>query len=221
MAMDFDTFIIRSLNHGVDYDGVAGVQCVDLIMNYLDKVFDLKGVIYADAHHYYNNFNNYPVLTKNFTRIKNTPEFIPQRGDICIFNKSPSMPFGHICIATGKGNLNIFQSYDQNFGRKECYIVTHNYNGFLGVLRYKGNKNNKTKYLDTTGVKSGDDNFSAYIIKRLLSQIPLCKNKMDKNGKVGKGTIKNINALLKAKGYSQNGIAGKNFVEILIKELKK
>lgn len=213
--MTVDQFIKKSLNSGIDYDGVAGVQCVDLIMNYLDNVYNLKGVIYADAHHYYNNFNNYSVLKNNFERIKNTPEFIPIKGDICVFNKSSTLPWGHICIATGKGTTKYFESIDQNYGGKECRKVNHNYNGFLGVLRFK-----KSKCLDVIGISEGDSGLAVYAIKRMMSKIPTAKNKMDENGIAGKGTISNINAILKEHGYIQNGIAGENFIKLILKELE-
>ena len=40
--MTFDQFISKHLGKAMDYDGVSGVQCVDLIKYYLDEVFGIK-----------------------------------------------------------------------------------------------------------------------------------------------------------------------------------
>lgn len=44
---------------------------------------------------------------------------------------------------------------------------------------------------------------------------------MDKNGTYGKGTAKAVNTLLKKWGYSENGIAGVNFIKKLSDEITK
>ena len=40
--MNFDEFINTYNGKLIDYDGVSGVQCVDLAKMYLDKVFGIK-----------------------------------------------------------------------------------------------------------------------------------------------------------------------------------
>lgn len=40
--MTFDQFIKKHLGKAMDYDGVSGVQCVDLAKYYLDEVFGIK-----------------------------------------------------------------------------------------------------------------------------------------------------------------------------------
>lgn len=40
--MNYQEFINEYLGKSIDYDGVAGVQCVDLAKMYLDKVFGIK-----------------------------------------------------------------------------------------------------------------------------------------------------------------------------------
>ena len=140
--MNLDEFVKNHLGKATDYDGGYSVQCVDLIKLYLDKVFGIKAGAWGNAKDYYENFNNLP-LKNSFDRISNTPDFVPQRGDICVFGTDLGK-YGHICIATGKGDTSSFTSWDQNWGSKEMKEVTHNYNGFLGVLRYK-NKEDVSK----------------------------------------------------------------------------
>ena len=76
--MNYQEFINEYNGKSFDYDGVSGVQCVDLIKMYLDKVFEIKTSSWGNAKDYYENFNNLPI--KNyFTRIANTQDLIPQK----------------------------------------------------------------------------------------------------------------------------------------------
>lgn len=146
--MNLDEFVSKYLGKATDYDGGMGTQCVDLIKLYLDKVFNIKIGAIGNAEAYYRRYDEVPLLKNNFDRIANTPNFVPQRGDICIFGTALGK-YGHICIATGKGDTSSFTSWDQNWGSKEMKVVRHNYNGFEGVLRYKnkedGQENEQTE----------------------------------------------------------------------------
>ena len=144
-------FVKKYNGKAKDYDGVAGVQCVDLIKYYLKEVFGLNPGAWGDAHCYYDNFNNISALKNNFTRIANTPSFVPQKGDIVVWAPSLNGGWGHIAIATGEGNTTYFYSYDQNWtGRHDaCAKIKHNYNHVCGVLRPK----DQTK---VTGVKKAE-----------------------------------------------------------------
>lgn len=137
--MGFDEFVKAYMGKSIDYDGVSGVQCVDLVKVYMNKVFGLKPGAWGNAKDYYENFNNISALKNNFTRIANTPEFVPQKGDICVWGKnvSSSHNYGHIAIATGEGNTKELYTYDQNWNGKAMKKVKHNYVAFLGVLRPK------------------------------------------------------------------------------------
>lgn len=141
--MNLDELVKAYLGKATDYDGGMGIQCVDLIKLYLDKVFNIKIGAIGNAEAYYRRYDEVPLLRDNFERIPNTADFVPQKGDICVFGTKLSK-YGHICIATGKGDPSSFTSWDQNWGSKEMKEITHNYNGFLGVLRYK-NKEDVSK----------------------------------------------------------------------------
>lgn len=138
--MTYTEFINKHKGKGVDYDGTAGVQCVDLAKCYMHEVFGMNPGTWGDAHCYFDNFNNIPALKANFTRIANTPSFVPQKGDIMVWASSLSKGgWGHIAICTGEGNTTYFYSYDQNWTGKHdaCTRIKHNYNHVLGVLRPK------------------------------------------------------------------------------------
>ena len=137
---NFDSFIKAHLGKAMDYDGVAGAQCVDLAKYYLDEIFDIKPGAWGDAHCYYDNFNSIAPLKQNFTRIANTPNFVPKKGDIAVWKSSLSSGgWGHIAICSGEGDTKYFYSYDQNWtgNHDACKKIKHDYNSFAGVLRPK------------------------------------------------------------------------------------
>lgn len=136
--MTFDEFVREYNGKAVDYDGGYGVQCVDLIKLYADKVFNLKFGKFGDAHAYYDNFENIKTLRDNFDKIPNTPKFVPQKGDIIVWNKNRGGGCGHIAICNGIGTTGYFCSYDQNWnGKKAMQLVKHSYSNVYGVLRPK------------------------------------------------------------------------------------
>lgn len=140
--MIFDEFVKNYNGKATDYDGGYGVQCVDLIKLYADKVLGLKFGAFGDAHAYYDNFNNIEMLKQNFERITNTPEFIPQKGDIMVWNKNRGGGCGHVAICNGVGTTSYFCSYDQNWnGTKAMQLVKHTYSNVYGVIRPKNQSN--------------------------------------------------------------------------------
>ena len=76
--MNYQEFINEYNGKSFDYDSISGVQCVDLIKMYLDKVFEIKPSSCGNAKDYYENFNNLPIRNY-FARIANTPDLIPQK----------------------------------------------------------------------------------------------------------------------------------------------
>ena len=135
--MNYNEFVNAYLGKATDYDGGYGVQCVDLIKLYLDKVFNLKIGAIGNAHVYYDNYNKVDILKNNFTRIANTPDFIPNKGDIVVWSTAQGNGCGHVAIATGKGTKTYFYSYDQNWDGKAMKKIYHTYTNVLGVLRPK------------------------------------------------------------------------------------
>lgn len=137
--MNYNEFIATYNGKGTDYDGGYGVQCVDFIKLYLDKVFGIKPGAWGDAKYYWINFNKHPELVANFTRIANTPSFVPKKGDIMVWkgSLSGSDGCGHVAVCDGVGNTSYFYSYDQNWQGKAAKRVKHNYNSVYGVLRPK------------------------------------------------------------------------------------
>lgn len=132
----FQEFKDNVIGKSLDYDGLYGYQCVDLVKVYLDWCFGIKPGAWGNAKDYWNNLNR-PGMAEHFYRVQNTPDLIVQKGDIVVWGAMPGNPYGHIAIGLGEGDVNGFQSLDQNWGTSYVKQVGHNFNNVLGVLRLK------------------------------------------------------------------------------------
>lgn len=141
--MTFDKWVDKYLGTKTDYDSVSGVQCVDLIKLYLDKVFGIKAGAWGNAKEYWTSFSKRQALVDAFTKISNTADFVPLKGDIVVWSGeiSSSNDYGHIAVATGEGDTSYFYSYDQNWSAKEMTKTRHSYTAVYGVLRAKDRSN--------------------------------------------------------------------------------
>lgn len=145
--MTFNKWVKENLGKGIDYDGTYGVQCVDLAKHYIKNVLGVTPQSIGNAIEYYNKRKTSEYLIKNFKWIDNTAEFIPKKGDLCVFTSKSGN--GHISVATGEGTTSYFYSYDQNFPKAKHEPMTkikHSYTSFLGVLRPKKKKSTSLKY---------------------------------------------------------------------------
>lgn len=122
----------------IDFDGFYGAQCMDLANQYIKEVDGRTGweIARATAYQVWSEFDR---ITANqyYTKIVNTPDAVPQAGDLVIWNTTVGTA-GHIAVATGQGNTSTFTSFDQNWpGGSACHYQSHNYNGVVGWLRLK------------------------------------------------------------------------------------
>lgn len=139
--MTYDEFEKKYIGKAVDYDGVAGVQCVDLVDQYLDNCFGITGIWCDGAEDLYNNYETYPALVKAFDRVPNTRDLVIQKGDIVIWGGGS---WGHTGIGNGEGDKDWFVTLEENtLGQHEpTQLVKHRFdndiaNPCLGVLRPK------------------------------------------------------------------------------------
>ena len=107
--MTYDEFIKKHNGVAVNYDGAAGKQCVDLATAYFNEVFGsgIKNFWY-DAHHFWDLFDKNTWLKANFTKVKNTPSFVPKKGDVAIWSGTLNGGWGHIAICTVRATRVIF-----------------------------------------------------------------------------------------------------------------
>lgn len=136
--MTLNDFINKYRGKGIDFDGYYGDQCVDLINQYCVEVLDTKNPMRvlpgASAIEIYNNYNG-----SEFEKIANTPDNVPQPGDIVFWNANSAVtgPAGHTAIFIS-GDQNKFTSLDQNYPTGTLtHEQTHDYTGVVGWLRLK------------------------------------------------------------------------------------
>ena len=231
--MTFNDFQKKYIGKAVDYDKVAGVQCVDLVDQYLKEVFGITGVYVCGAKELYNRFTAFPALVQAFVRVANTRELVIQKGDIIVWGGGT---WGHTGLGTGNGNKDWFESLEENtLGRHEpTQLVKHYFNNrtgvdccapVLGVLRPKDQSKvlGTLPTLDSKGMKEGDKNLGVYELKSMLSLAEAKKiisTHITVDEGFGEGTEKVVDELLKKWGYKQNGIAGEGFVKKLTSLLK-
>lgn len=132
--MTVDEFVNKYNGKKIDFDNFYGGQCVDLYRQYVAEVFGFPqspGVggateIWDTASPQYYDF------------IKNTPDGIPTKGDIVIWNRRVGGGFGHVAVFL-EGNTDQFVSFDQNWrALNVCERTTHNYTNVIGWLHPKG-----------------------------------------------------------------------------------
>lgn len=133
MADNTQIFFDEVKGKFIDFDGVYGAQCKDLVQKYVTECRALPPLPKGDAWEMYDKAPN-----KIYTKILNTPKAIPKKGDIIIWKKVPLyLPYGHIAIFN-EGNVNRFSSMDQNWPTKSpCHIQQHNYRFIKGWIRPK------------------------------------------------------------------------------------
>lgn len=133
--MTFNEFYQGVNGKSLDYDGLYGYQCVDLVKVYLDWMFDIKPGAWGNAKDYWNNLNK-ANMNNYFYKVPNTRDLVVQRGDIVVWGAMSGNPYGHVAIGLS-GDINHFTSLDQNWGSNYVREIYHNYDGVLGVLRVK------------------------------------------------------------------------------------
>lgn len=140
VAEKLDQLIAQNLGKPVEREDPSNLdQCFDWAFAYVDAL----GIPRSAIRHLLASqiWTDATVLTKQyFELIPNTPDFVPQKGDMPVFGTEIGKA-GHVCLATGLGDTNKFQSADENWnGHLYVEYVWHTYGGnqgLLGVLRPK------------------------------------------------------------------------------------
>ena len=141
--MTHSEFFKRYKGKKIDWDSQYGVQCVDLIDQYIVDVIGLKIGFYGNAKLWWQSRNSSDWLKKNFYFI--TPEFKAyetRRGDIGV---RVSGTYGHVFVIDSVNENGNFSYYDQN-GTGTGDAVTlrtkpYNSNYITGILRPKNQSN--------------------------------------------------------------------------------
>lgn len=134
--MTLNDFVIKYNGRYIDFDGSFGNQCTDLYRQYCKECLQVpQSPPVIGAADIWINY-----LEDKFDAIPNTTEAIPQEGDIIIWGRKDSLPYGHVAICIGTdNNVNYFYSFDQNWPTgSPCHVQKHLYPNVLGWLRLKG-----------------------------------------------------------------------------------
>lgn len=132
-----NSFVKKYLGKQVEYHSyspAAKYQCVDLANQFIVEVLKLDPVIGTDAKNFPSKIN-----TNQFEVLKNTPDFIPTEGDICIWNGRVGGGAGHIAVVRDNAaTVKTFNSLDQNWS-KPLFVTleTHKYSNVTHFLRAK------------------------------------------------------------------------------------
>lgn len=113
-------------------------ECVGLVAVWVDALG--LSHIWGHAMDLFSNADE-----KYFEKILNTPEAIPQERDIVVWGKAFNGTFGHTGIATGTGDTNSFECFEQNdpLG-SNCHLKTYKYTSVIGWLRPSLSQNSST-----------------------------------------------------------------------------
>ncbi len=108
--MTFEQWRDEFLGKGIDFDGKYSFQCVDVYRSYVARVLGFPqspGV--AGAADIWTTY-----LPSYFTRVSNSPQAVPGKGDICIWKKAKSNGnYGHVAIVE-KADLNTLTILEQD-----------------------------------------------------------------------------------------------------------
>lgn len=127
-------YILSHVNVGVDWDGYYGFQCMDLAVDYLYSMTNGSIIMRGNA---VDSINNY--FGKYATIYRNTPDFVPQLGDLAVWTTGSYSAYGHISIVYS-ATMQSFVSLDQNWNAigsmgNPAHFVTHNYSNVTHFIR--------------------------------------------------------------------------------------
>lgn len=126
--MTLQEFVNKYNGKKIEVAGSSALnQCVDLANAYIKEVLGLPIIEWTNA-------KDFPLRGgDNYTFIPNTPEGVPQEGDLIVWGGT----YGHIAIFL-RGDVNSFTSFDQNFPEgSACHEQWHNYANVTGWMRPK------------------------------------------------------------------------------------
>ena len=140
--ISLDEFIDKYKGKSVGYpnDNYYKGECLSLVKWYIKEVFGIDPPASGcnGARCYWSIFPS--PLDNIFEKVPNTPNLVPKRGWVAVWDGSVGGGAGHIgIVADDKATKSTFNSFDSNWGSKTAQIVTHNYNNVYGFLVPKGN----------------------------------------------------------------------------------
>lgn len=135
--MTLDQFIKKYEGKTVGYPhGSYTGECLSLVKWYIKEVFNINPPPSGcnAARCYWSKFPD--PLGAVFKKVPNTPDLVPKRGWIAVWNGNTGGGYGHIAIVLD-ADVNQFTSFDQNYYGRHAHKQKHNYNNVYGFLAPK------------------------------------------------------------------------------------
>lgn len=127
--MNYTEFVNKWKNKKIDFDHYAGVQCVDLIKQYINDVFKIPVQSIGNAKAYWVKRNG-KYLKSIFVPVVNKTTTVPRKGDVFV---RTSGTHGHIGICTGSGNTEYFYAWEQNNGGTGEGMTLHKHTNWATI----------------------------------------------------------------------------------------
>jgi len=122
--MTLNEFVQANDGKFLDFDGVYGNQCVDLVKYWEQNIG--APITHGNAIDYKENWQ-----LGGYVWVDNTPTGVPRAGDIVVWSIKPN---GHVAIFLS-GDTNSFDSFDQNWPvGSPCHFQHHSYTNVSGWL---------------------------------------------------------------------------------------
>ena len=116
----------------MDWDSVAGPQCVDVAKAYNELALGFPRIT-GNAIDWINRGGTH------YDTIHNSPDpnLFPKPGDIIVWGKMPNNDLGHVAVCISANNTSFVSFYQNWCCPRTCRVVTHNYNYVIGWLHPK------------------------------------------------------------------------------------
>lgn len=134
-----DEFVSKYTGKGIDYDGHYGFQCQDLYRQYVKECLGFPqspGVPGAK-----DNWDAY--LPEYYDRIQNTPEGVPEKGDIMLWGTAYG-PYGHVAVVIS-ATASTITCFSQNDPTGSLCVIKK-YSSYKGVIGWLHPKTPSTSY---------------------------------------------------------------------------
>lgn len=126
----FEKWVKNNLGKKIDYDGVYGVQCVDLVKHYIKNCLNTNPQNIGNAKEYWSKRNS-SYIKSLFVAIKNTEGFIPVECDVFVRSSGECGHIGVVC--SDKNTARIFYAYEQNAGGTHEGMTKHSHTNWATV----------------------------------------------------------------------------------------
>lgn len=107
--MSYTAFRNKWLGKRVNYDGIYGYQCVDLIKQYAHEEYGIKAGAWGNAIDYW--YNTHPDILKGYSKLSTKEARI---GDVVVLKGVNGNPYGHVGIANKSAGWSTVQILEQN-----------------------------------------------------------------------------------------------------------